>query len=523
MDPERIAIIGAGEAAYPIISKAKEMGLITVAFARDGSFAQRIVDIFVEENSFDIKFISKKCRELEVKGVMASSELTTKVAAEVAFELGLPGNDVENGFAGKNKYIMRCRVQRLDSVKQPNFELFREECRYNFPLVVKSVDSCGKRGIALVTNEQEFIQAVDNARRNSSDGSVLLEEYLAGGKEYSIECIVGNGEAYIVQYTQKDSAGAPHFVELGHHQPADLSSDEKRKINIAVNDILRVLGIRCGMAHVELKIINEEIYFIEMGARAGGDHIADMLIPLSVDFDYFKSAIECSLGRFVPKPITNVACAGIYTCCKQNSELKKIFDNAQTANWCIDSTYNNIFDEAESNVDAMNSGYIIYCSDQKIDIDNYTLKGQICPVLVNNFPNAYSLIKEFYCNMKSPLSEEQLDVAIKKWLREGHVIGILKNKKILGMGVLYCKHIDTKDAYSCNLYVLDEYRGLGYSVLLRMKMFDFCRRMGFSSVSAHVAENNFRALSINKKLGFAFTGNEKYVDGERQLEMRYML
>ena len=45
-----LAIIGAGEGALPIINKAKEMGVLTVAFARNDSLAKDMVDIFVFEN-----------------------------------------------------------------------------------------------------------------------------------------------------------------------------------------------------------------------------------------------------------------------------------------------------------------------------------------------------------------------------------------------------------------------------------------------------------------------------------------
>ena len=75
------------------------------------------------------------------------------------------------------------------------------------------------------------------------------------------------------------------------------------------------------MSHVELKIINEEVYFIEAGARAGGDHIADTLVPLSTNFDMYKAAIECCFGRFNPCNIKTVAYSGIYFHCKQNEAL----------------------------------------------------------------------------------------------------------------------------------------------------------------------------------------------------------
>jgi len=186
MDKKILAIIGAGEGALPIITKAKEMGITTVAYGRNDSLAKDLVDIFVEENNFDIHFIAESCQKLHAVGVMPSSELSTEVAALVAHEAGLLGNEVEHGFGGKNKYFMRTKVAQLSSVKQPDFQLYNEGLSPTFPVVVKAVDACGKRGVSIAYNHEDLENAVKEAKENSSDGSALVEEYLKGGQEYSI-------------------------------------------------------------------------------------------------------------------------------------------------------------------------------------------------------------------------------------------------------------------------------------------------------------------------------------------------
>ena len=146
----------------------------------------------------------------------------------------------------------------------------------------------------------------------------------------------------------------------------------KSRIQVAVKDILKAIGINCGLAHMELKIINDDLYFIEVGARGGGDHIADTLTVRSTDFDYFKAAIDCCLGRYVHQDVHNVAYAGIYFHCKANEHLAPVFQKAKTADWCIVNTVKeDDFHDANSNVETAGSGYIIYCSDRKITKDNY--------------------------------------------------------------------------------------------------------------------------------------------------------
>lgn len=367
-----LATIGAGEGALPILDRAKKLDYVTtLAFGHNDSLAKHLADIFIEADIFNTEFIVTKCREYGVNGVIGTSETTTEQTAVIADKLGLPGNEIKGGFGAHDKYVMRKRVSSVTTINQPKFELYSPESRYQYPVVVKALDSCGKKGVSIAHDPDELKDAVEYARRWSSNGRVLIEEYLEGGKEYSIECLVGNGLYEVIQYTEKDSAGPPHFTEKGHHQPADLSDGLRARIRVAVTDVLKALGIRCGLAHLELKIIKDVLYFIEVGARGGGDHIADTLTVNSTDFDYFKAAIDACLGRYEHHDVHNVAYTGIYFHCKDNSSLQPIFEKAKTADWCISNTVkDNAFCEASSNVETANSGYIIYKYKEKITVNN---------------------------------------------------------------------------------------------------------------------------------------------------------
>ena len=123
---------------------------------------------------------------------------------------------------------------------------------------------------------------------------------------------VGNDNCDIVPIYRERILWASSFYRGCSSSTSSLIWNAQEKIDIAVYDILHVLGIRCGMAHLEIKIIENEIYFIEVGARGGGDHIADTLTLLSTGFDYFRAAIECSLGKYKHQKICNVAYSGIY-------------------------------------------------------------------------------------------------------------------------------------------------------------------------------------------------------------------
>lgn len=56
---------------------------------------------------------------------------------------------------------------------------------------------------------------------------IIIEGFLEGGKEYSVESLSYHGRHQVIQITEKITSGPPHCVELGHMQPALLSESLK--------------------------------------------------------------------------------------------------------------------------------------------------------------------------------------------------------------------------------------------------------------------------------------------------------
>lgn len=519
-----LAIIGAGEAAFPIIKKAKEMNVFTVAFGESDSVAKNEVDIFKECSIFDVDSILLECRSYDVSGVIASSEITTETTALVADKLSLPGNSVREGFLGRNKLLMRRKISSsLPWIRQPQYWKYGEQGNVKYPVVVKAIDSCGKRGVRLVCNDEELKNAHAIAEQFSSNGDALIEEYVEGGKEYSVECLANDKICTIVQITEKITSGPPNFAEISHHQPAAISTEMRSKIEKCSIDILHALGIICGMAHLELKVRDDEIFFIEVGARAGGDHIADTLTMLSTDFDYYKAAIECSFGTYQPRPVQNKSFSGIYFYCAQNLKYLSLFETAKNAPWCVKNTVpDKEMPMISSNCEAADAGYIIYCSDHKIGLKDAI--GEKCyeAIRINDHPKVFELVWKHNKEIGRTLSDDELKTGIEKFIQNGNIIAVLNDDHILAFLMLYCNDYETLDAYICNVYVLEEFRGEGFSKKMLEKAIEICLSKGFKRIRLHVAEDNVVAISLYKKRGFEFTGEVKMLE-EKQLEMILIL
>lgn len=362
----KLAIIGASIGQLPICLKAKEMGLEVHCIAwPEGAVCKDVVDYFHPVSIVNKDAVVDLCRELHVNGVVSNaSELTAEVVAYVSENLGMNGTPYSILRQLRNKFFVRQISERLEGFSRLKFYKYDGVDQNIYPCVVKPCGGSSKAGVSFVNTKDEFAQAIQYAN-NSTDGDIIVEEYIEG-KELSIESISFNGEHQVIQITDKDSSHAPHFVELGHHQPADISESLKYKIMDAIPRLLKVIGYTNGASHIEVKYRGDDIYLIEVNLRGGGDEISNKLVQMSSGIDYLRCIIEVALGTYTsPVQISEPSYAGIYYLCKQTEKYISFFEQARNKEWFIEGGITNRnLKESHSNYER--DGYLIYKSDHKI-------------------------------------------------------------------------------------------------------------------------------------------------------------
>lgn len=341
----KIAIIGGGVMACYFGKACHRLGIESHYFSMaDGKVDDGSVDIFHEINIFEKEKITDICREIGVAGVVVTTELSVAIAAYVAEQLGLLGLSYEVAQVITNKYRNRECVKGLTDLHSPKYVEATclkdiEESDVPYPMILKPINLGGKRGITVVNNRDELANAFDYAKdcfRKGVAPVIIAEQFLDGGMECSVESISYKGEHTIIQITKKDSSGAPHCVELGHHQPAPLSKDIWDKVVRGVSSGLTAIGVTNGPCHTEIKVIDGEVYLIEFNARPGGDHIWWPMVELSTGYDIFAGVLKAAMGEFDIKETKSLKhdYAGIYFITKQTDYLKEVFDKCESYPWC---------------------------------------------------------------------------------------------------------------------------------------------------------------------------------------------
>lgn len=370
---KKLAIIGGGVTAADFGDACHRLGYEGHYFSMpDGKVDEKHVDVYHEINIFEKDRIVDICKEIGVDGVVATTELSVSIAAYVAEQLGLLGLPYKVAKVITDKYRNRECIKNLTDLHSPKYVEATcvediEKSDVPYPMILKPINLGGKRGITVVNNPDELQSAFAYAVgcfRKGVNPIIIAEQFLDGGMECSVESITYKGKHTIIQITQKDSSGAPHCVELGHHQPAPLSRGGWDKVVRGVSAGLSAIGLTNGPCHTEIKIIDGEVYLIEFNARPGGDHIWCPMVKLSTGFDIIAAVAQAATGDLQPIDVNsfNHYYSGLYYVVKQTGYLKSIFDICEKNDWCVEKNFvtDNLPELFHNDMEHTN--YMIYAS-----------------------------------------------------------------------------------------------------------------------------------------------------------------
>lgn len=373
-----LAIIGAAYYQRPLYLKAKEMGLCVLGFAwRDGAVCAGLADEYFDISVVEKEQILKICQEKHIDGVCTiASDVAAPTVAYVAEQMGLIGNSYEASLRANNKYLMRQAFIKA-GVPCPQYRCLTDQSPLNLtpytshlPLIVKPSDRSGSLGVTKVEKEEDLLPAIKAAQDYSFKHEAMVEQFIEG-REISVEFISYHGVHYPLQITDKVTTEAPHFVELAHHQPADLTKEQYAEIYDLTKRALTALGVDNCASHSEYRITEDgKIYIMEIGARMGGDFIGAAMVKLSTGFDFVQGVIEVALGEFIEPVFGEQKYSGVLYVSEETKQLMPVLENWQNypdlvAGEITRPGLRSIYCSADR------TGYVVYQSDHRLDASHF--------------------------------------------------------------------------------------------------------------------------------------------------------
>ena len=304
---EKLLMLGTSLESREIVEYAKSQGVYTIVtdyLPPEESRAKLISDEYWMINTGDLDALEAKCREEGVTAVMCGvSEFNLEMTMALCKRLGLQSYCTPEAWhysRDKADFKKLCREVGAP-VAEDYFlsdELSDEELdQVRFPVVVKPVDLSCNRGITYCYNKQELREAWAYAKSLSKSPKIVVERMLHG-KEWYTYYAIANGE--IRQICLNAMEAEPGQLKNLYSLTTSITGNVERvmkEINPQIEEVLRRVGCREGIAWVQLMLDEDDhFYIIEMGYRLPGD-LPDAAYPALCGFDALRWLTDYARGR----------------------------------------------------------------------------------------------------------------------------------------------------------------------------------------------------------------------------------
>lgn len=165
-----------------------------------------------------------------------------------------------------------------------------------FPLVIKPADNNGSKGIIKVYSQKEFDAAIEEARKYTSCGDLLVEEFKEGD-EYSVEAFIKNHEPHIIFVSKNIKIRNRNtFTICRNEYISEISSELEAKIKEIIAKIGMVFEIDNVPLLIQMIVKDDNISVIEFSARTGGGSKL-FFIREMVGVDIIDNLIDITFGK----------------------------------------------------------------------------------------------------------------------------------------------------------------------------------------------------------------------------------
>lgn len=263
--------------------------LLTVEKLADAAWPRESIDqIFLMPDLSKlpdvIYAVSYLARSHRIDAIVPLDEYDVEMAAILREHMRLPGMDFSQTKVFRDKLAMRVRAKEK-GVQVPEFTAVLNHgdvndymARVAPPWVLKPRLEAGAMGIKKIHSQDELWHWVNELGDQQSFR--VLEKFVPGDV-YHVDSLVDDGK---VIFSSAQKYGQPP-MNVAHEggvfvtqtlPPTSSDSKALRKMNA---DVIKALGLDFGATHAEFikAHADGEFYFLEIAARVGGAHIAELV------------------------------------------------------------------------------------------------------------------------------------------------------------------------------------------------------------------------------------------------------
>ena len=337
MRRKRLMLLGGIRYLLPVIRTAHELGyyVITADYLPD-NIAHKYSDEYVNVSIIDKVAVLSVAKEKQIDGIMSFGvDPGVKTAALVAEQMGLPFQcSYEAACILQDKSLFRQFLQTngFNCPKVADYHCYDDAVdaaeSFEYPIIVKPVDSAGSKGVSKVEDKSELESACRFAFDNSLSKHIIIEEFLeADGTSSGSESFFVDGQLrYNAFYDQLfDNEAENRFTPAIEYWPSAKPQHYLEEIKGDLQRLGDLLGITTGLFNVEWRVSGGKAYLMEVSPRAGGNRLAEIL-NYATDVDIIHAETIKSVG-LRPENVKEPTYNGHYAIFNIHSKKEGIYED----------------------------------------------------------------------------------------------------------------------------------------------------------------------------------------------------
>ena len=289
MKQKKLMLLGGLRYLLPVIEEAHKLGayVITADYLPD-NIAHKYSDEYCNVSIIDKEAVLAKAKELEIDGILSHAVDPGVVsAAYVAEKMGLPF---------QTSYKAACVLQDKSHFRQflmdngfncphakgyaMSEDALEDVDYFNWPVIVKPVDSAGSKGVTRVTDPKDLPFAIEVALSCSISKNFIVEDFLdIDGYQSSADIFTVDGKLVYSTYSDQlfDKDAANPYTPAIEIWPASMEQRYQDDLTEQLQRLFTLLDVKTGIYNVESRVCsNGKAYIMEVSPRGGGNRIAEL-------------------------------------------------------------------------------------------------------------------------------------------------------------------------------------------------------------------------------------------------------
>ncbi|WP_028516364.1 ATP-grasp domain-containing protein [Ruminococcus flavefaciens] len=313
---KKLMILGGSSFIIPVIKKAQELGcyVITCDYLPDNA-AHKYSDEYCNVSVIDKDAVLEAAKKLEIDGIISfACDPGVVSAAYTAEKMGLPfQGPYESVRILQDKGLFR-KFLTDNGFNCPHSKSYTDKKApfsdidfFDWPVIVKPVDSAGSKGVTRVDDPEKLSEAIEIALEAGHNGRFIIEDFItfkgfhSDGDFFTVDGKIVFGPL-ADQLFDKDAVN-PYTPSM-LIWPCSMTDIENKTLHDDLQRLMDLLNMKTGIYNIEACIgSNGKAYIMEVSPRGGGCRIAEIQ---NMAYGENSDLIENEIRKAVGLPLTKI-------------------------------------------------------------------------------------------------------------------------------------------------------------------------------------------------------------------------